>query len=670
MSPGEQVASITSVLAESIKSGDDIIKSSVAASTTGAIAVVRQPRASSATRREEHRTFDRRVSSDVIVTSTKHVAKPWKQERAAYERRGHSQTGEQGGELRLTHERLQQYAAAHARLTAPARPGPRSTAGSTLLRKITNLGALMPSPLQPQQLGPSSPTGAVAAAVVRTISSAPVLSPSALSGARLALTTPGVPPPGMGPPTGARPASAQRPQSPRQLLQRLISFPQAPMLLQQQQRQQQQGAPPPERAFGPRAADYPTRHASPRPVLPSFGFAAGGGADYSWQPHSHQPHPPANAKQRPNDPRVTSGRGQNGAWTQHLQIALDSPIGAAGLAQDQGRGSGGWDPPQNSGYAEATTAAAAAVAALGVRDAKIITPPGSPPRPKSPLPAPPMQQQQQQEPKHQYVPEALNQTQQPQQQPHSAESLPHFPSPQSHPQPPQPPFPHYHQLQVTDHLQDGCPPNIPAEDRRLRPWTPRGGRRQRPQSSGPGTVRWGSVQMQGPQPGSAHPGKGGDVVVVGLRDVPPSQLPFARAVMEQDGGLESGQQAGRISRSSDNGTHASWWHGPRGDSEASYPLTAVTDRNGLGEDDMTPSEAAMWLSRMAELEAEVLEEREFRRKYEEELRMLAAAATAGGRGSRPSGGGPMLWQTTGGRVVSGARAAAAAVMRHRAGVRP
>ncbi|EFJ51582.1 hypothetical protein VOLCADRAFT_87749 [Volvox carteri f. nagariensis] len=454
------------------------------------------------------------------------------------------------------------------------------------------LGVLVPRSslgVVKKQLGPASPTGAVAAAaaVVRTVSSAPVLSPAALAGARLAVTTPGIPLPGMGAPSGPRPTSAQRPLSPRQLLQRLISFPQGHMAQPlQQQQQRQQGAPPPDRAFGPRAADYPARHASPRPaLLASYSSGAsngnGNGADYSWQPPQHAPHPPNNAKQRLNDPRVMSGRG-GGAAALHTNI---------------------W-----------------------------------------------MAQQQQQQ--------------------HTQQSIPDSP------------------LSSPAGLRPGQGQDYHGQGHGQHDWevlhSP-----GRPQSSGPSAsspTRWPGAQQQQHQPqgllAGGKPGAGNDVVVVGLRDVPPSQLPFARAVVQPEGagggprfegGLVRAGGGGGGGGSSDDGTNASWWHGGYGAcSEASYPLTAVTDRNavGRGEDDMTPSEAAMWLSRMAELEAEVMEEREFRRKYEEEIRMLAAAATAGGRGGRPSGGGPMLWQTTAGRVVSGARAAAAAVMRHKSGLPP
>ncbi|GLC37133.1 hypothetical protein PLESTB_000983800 [Pleodorina starrii] len=686
MSPGPQSSPHVATVAESIQSIDDFLKSSAVASTTGAIAAVRQPRASSAHRRDEPRANNRRSASDVVVTSTKHVAKPWKLERATNERRGNSQAGESspgpqaGSELRLTHDRLQQYAAAHARLTAPARPAaPRSTAGSTLLRKITNLGALAPPPPGTPHLGAPSPTGAVA--VVRTVASAPVISPAALAGARITLNNPGIPLPGMGPPTGPRPASAQRPQSPspHQMLQKLISFPQAQThsapQQQQQMQQRQQGAPPPDRAFGPRATDYtsrPSPTARP-PALPGHGS---GSSEHSLLPHP--PHPPLNAKQRlPPDPRVGVGRGQNAGWsspTLHLQSSFDSSLGSpAGHASAQGHGHGpghgGWgsmEAQHSAGYVEAATAAAAAATAAAARLGPDLSPPVSP-RPGSPSPQPPLLQL---PPPHQYGSGPAFPPQP------STEPLPQLPSPHSQPQPHPPP---------AAQQQAAQPPN--PQDRRLRPLT--SGRIRRPQSSGPsGPSRWAassSFQHQQQQQDPNPQQRSGEVVVVGLRDVPPSQLPFARAVVDPEraggegGGVGHGaaqqQQQRPGSGGSDHGTHASWWHRPpgggggAGDSEASYPLTAVTDRHVLGDDDMAPSEAAMWLSRMAELEAEVKEEREFRRKYEEELKMLAAAATAGGRGGRPSGGGPMLWQTTGGRVLSGARAAAAAVMRHGANAR-
>lgn len=89
-------------------------------------------------------------------------------------------------------------------------------------------------------------------------------------------------------------------------------------------------------------------------------------------------------------------------------------------------------------------------------------------------------------------------------------------------------------------------------------------------------------------------------MVVGLRDVPPSQLPFARAVMGPL--LDSAVGAGGLlshgatctdavggTRTSDDGTHASWWQGPYGgDSEASYPLTAVRTARGLCHGEMGP----------------------------------------------------------------------------------
>ncbi|KXZ43760.1 hypothetical protein GPECTOR_81g210 [Gonium pectorale] len=148
--------------------------------------------------------------------------------------------------------------------------------------------------------------------------------------------------------------------------------------------------------------------------------------------------------------------------------------------------------------------------------------------------------------------------------------------------------------------------------------------------------------------------------VVGLRDVPAAQLLAARAV-GTPGPPGAGPNGGPRRRSSDGGTHADWWQ-CGADSEASYPLTAVTDRHGAGGpgDDMTPSEAALWMERLAALEAEVAEEREFRRKYQEELQKLAAA-----NGGRMVNGAVLPRTTSSGRLLTGARAAAAAVMRHR-----
>ncbi len=178
------------------------------------------------------------------------------------------------GPPRLTHERLQQYAVAHAALTAPARPttaAPRSVAGGSVpgaLRKLASQpSGLLPSPAPPQPLASAvpRPTPRRAASVAQMPSPGnPITPASALNPiptVRFALSASGKGPPSPpargGPPPGTVSASwdatawtQQAPVPPRPG----ASSPPA-------------HAPPPERAFGPRAAEYPARSVSaPRPA--------------------------------------------------------------------------------------------------------------------------------------------------------------------------------------------------------------------------------------------------------------------------------------------------------------------------------------------------------------------------------------------------------------------
>ncbi|EFJ47744.1 hypothetical protein VOLCADRAFT_91636 [Volvox carteri f. nagariensis] len=99
----------------------------------------------------------------------------------------------------------------------------------------------------------------------------------------------------------------------------------------------------------------------------------------------------------------------------------------------------------------------------------------------------------------------------------------------------------------------------------------------------------------------------------------------------------------RRSAPSDAGTHTSWWRW-RPVTDASYPLTAITDRYAQS---MSPSEVIKWNDRVARLEAEINQEKERRKQFEEQLKKLQVATSTtqvpgggGGGGGGKAGGAP------------------------------
>ncbi|KAG2481914.1 hypothetical protein HYH03_019129 [Edaphochlamys debaryana] len=84
---------------------------------------------------------------------------------------------------------------------------------------------------------------------------------------------------------------------------------------------------------------------------------------------------------------------------------------------------------------------------------------------------------------------------------------------------------------------------------------------------------------------------------------------------------------------SEAGTNASWWRTPVTD--ASYPLTAITDRYAQS---MSPSELVRWNDRVTRLEAEVNAEKARRQHFEKELKRLQASSSGGGGAFGTTGG--------------------------------
>ncbi|KAG2439809.1 hypothetical protein HYH02_010444 [Chlamydomonas schloesseri] len=569
--------------------------------------------------------------------------------------------GTAGSASRLTHERLQQYAAAHAALTAASRPaGPRAVGGGAaqqLRKRVTAglvppaaaaaavaaaAGGLMPSPPPPQAFS-SVAAGPAAGAPLftRSVSAmAPMAAAAAAAanGPRHALTTPGLG--AAGPTVGARPGtSSRRPASPG-VVQLRSSYPPPqhflppqqphaqpppqPLALQGQQggvrggggaaaglllspHQPWGGAPPPERAFGPRAAEYPSRTAGPGSMVgePPQRLVARGPPPQRPQPAQHQQHQHqqygGQQRHQPLSDRGVGAPGVHGGQSpgrllppqqqqqqqQTSVFAVPRPLQQPHPQQPYGTaaGAGAAGAPQGL----VSGAAAAATGALEAQQPVLLT---------------------QEHQGHQLQPQPAD----PWQALHPPQ-LTHSPSPPS---------------------RGGASP---------------GGRRA-PAAAGDG-MGAGQQPQQRPR-----------VVVVGLRDVAPDKLPggpgavLGRQVQYEGEGEDD-----------DAGTHASWWQSG-GDSEASYPMTAVTDRHvrgpgggggGGGEDELTPSEAAAWEARVQELEAEMRAEREARQQYEAELSRLAAAAgMKPGQLLRLAGAGGSSSLAGNSRTAAGLRAAVAA----------
>ncbi|GLC42364.1 hypothetical protein PLESTM_001325200 [Pleodorina starrii] len=113
--------------------------------------------------------------------------------------------------------------------------------------------------------------------------------------------------------------------------------------------------------------------------------------------------------------------------------------------------------------------------------------------------------------------------------------------------------------------------------------------------------------------------------------------PLAGLLGGGGGGGGGGAVPLRRSAPSDAGTHSSWWRW-RPVTDASYPLTAVTDRYAQS---LSPSEAVRWNDRVTRLEAEITAEKERRKQFEEQLKKLqvATSTTQVGSGAGPGGGG-------------------------------
>ncbi|KAG2452089.1 hypothetical protein HYH02_003125 [Chlamydomonas schloesseri] len=117
------------------------------------------------------------------------------------------------------------------------------------------------------------------------------------------------------------------------------------------------------------------------------------------------------------------------------------------------------------------------------------------------------------------------------------------------------------------------------------------------------------------------------------------------------GGSDSGAKGAAALRRgggapSETGTNASWWRKPVTD--ASYPLTAITDRYAQS---MTQSELVKWNDRVARLEAEINAEKERRKHFEAELKKVQAVTGKSGSGNAA---GPAAGGKAGGATVAAA----------------
>ncbi|GLI71114.1 hypothetical protein VaNZ11_016207 [Volvox africanus] len=150
--------------------------------------------------------------------------------------------------------------------------------------------------------------------------------------------------------------------------------------------------------------------------------------------------------------------------------------------------------------------------------------------------------------------------------------------------------------------------------------------------------------------GQPRPGPQSEARIPAVAAAPPL------AGLSGDGAAAAGQDVRSVasvrrSAPSDAGTHSSWWRW-RPITDASYPLTAITDRYAQS---MSPSEVIKWNDRVARLEAEISQEKERRKQFEEQLKKLQVVTTSsqapGVKMSGAGGAGASGVRSKGGAVV-------------------